>query len=494
VTQIVRLGFTRSSASLVNKVYLPRYYDPEIGERLAELGQTHDLVTLGSLIDEGHVSVHYGHDIGKHTYGLGSIPYVRTSDIATWEVVSAPKQTIGRDTYEAYAEKQDVRTGDILFIRDGLYLIGRVAMVTAADLPLIHQSHLIRFRASASSPVPAGALLAALSTPVVLRQVRSKQFTAGIIDKIEDRYRELVLPLPRADEAVSRLAGRVEALIQRRVELRDELKALPRKAQGQSDEATADVAAPPADSARLGFSLPSTEVRSNVYIPKYYDPGIRESLRAMSDDYDLRSVGELESEGVLSLSTGIEVGKLAYGGGDIPFVRTSDLANWELAGEPKQRISRTLYESQRERVDLRPEDILLVRDGTYLVGTSAILTSADAEALYAGGLYRMRSLDSQKLDPYLLLVLLNTQIVKQQIRSKQFTRDIIDTLGRRLLEVVLPIPKSVGLATELASEARASVNERVRLRDEAKALVLQVEGHAATAGDEEKELAAHLAL
>ncbi len=154
MTTAIRLGFTKPSTSLVNNIYLPRYYDPQVGERLEQLSGTRMLVTLGALIDEGHVSVHYGHDIGKHTYGQGHIPYVRTSDIATWEIVSAPKQTVGLDTYEAYAKKQDVRAGDIFFIRDGLYLIGRVAMVTEADLPLIHQSHLIRLRVAESSPIP----------------------------------------------------------------------------------------------------------------------------------------------------------------------------------------------------------------------------------------------------------------------------------------------------------------------------------------------------
>jgi hypothetical protein len=490
----MRLGFTRPSTSLINNIYLPRYYDPQIGERLERLGRTHRLVTLGSLIDEGHISVHYGHDIGKHTYGQGRIPYVRTSDVATWEIVSAPKQTVGVKTYEIYAEKQDVRAGDIFFIRDGLYLIGRVAMVTEADLPLIHQSHLIRLRVAGSSPIPRGALLAALSTPIVLRQVRSKQFTAGIIDKIEGRYRELVLPLPQTDREVTKLADRVEKLIQRRVELRERLKGLPPKAQGLTEKVTSEAAVSAPESARFGYTLRSTEVLSNIFIPKYYNPKIRQTLQEMSGDYDLQTIDELEAQGILGLATGIEVGKLAYGTGDIPFVRTSDLANWELAGQPKQRVSRDLYESFRKRVDLRPDDILLVRDGTYLIGTSAILTSADAEALYAGGIYRVRSLDPERLDPYLLLVLLNTHIVKQQIKAKQFTRDIIDTLGRRLLEVVLPIPKSDALANSLAKEARTTVEERIRLRDEAKTLTLAVEGQIASADEEERELAEHLTV
>ena len=134
-----------------------------------------------------------------------------------------------------------------------------------------------------------------------------------------------------------------------------------------------------------------------------------------------------------------------------------------------------------------------MRDGTYLVGTSAILTRVDAEALYAGGLYRVRALKPGVLDPYLLLAVLNSPIVRLQMRAKQFTRDIIDTLGHRFLEVILPIPRSATLAGELAQQTRAIVEERVALREEAKALVLGIEG-LRVRDDEDDGIAAHLAL
>ena len=43
---------------------------------------------------------------------------------------------------------------------------------------------------------------------------------------------------------------------------------------------------------------------------------------------------------ILSADTGVEIGKMAYGTGDIPFVRTSDLAQWEIKRDPKQEFRR----------------------------------------------------------------------------------------------------------------------------------------------------------
>jgi hypothetical protein len=490
------LGFLRSSEEMRSGIYIPKYYDPSIEETIRRLEGSHRLLRLGDLVDAGQLTVHYGHDIGKHHYGLGNIPYVRTSDLATWEIVSAPKQTVSRNTFDSYASRQDVRAGDVFFIRDGLYLIGRVALVTENDLPLIHQSHLLRFRPSPGSTVDGAMLLGLLSTPIVVRQVRSKQFTAGIIDKIEDRYRELLLPLPADEVEVRKISKEIAVLVHRRVELRELLKKLPLLAQG----AIPDLDSEPSRGTlkdgreRLGHVLSSDSIRSTIMIPKYYDPLIASELRSMRDSFEIRRIGDLVDEGVLSATTGIEVGKLAYGGADVPFIRTSDLADWELAGQPKQRVTRELYETLCNRVDVCADDILLVRDGTYLVGTSAILTSADAEALYAGGLYKLRVMQPEFIDPYLLLVLLNMPIVKAQMRAKQFTRDIIDTLGRRLFEILLPIPKALSTRRLIGQVAREVVNERTLLRDRAKSIVLGIEGAVTEEQSEEREVAGTLAL
>jgi len=126
-------------------------------------------------------------------------------------------------------------------------------------------------------------------------------------------------------------------------------------------------------------------------------------------------------------------------------IRTSDFANWELKHDPKQGLARFIYDGYREKQDVRPLDIFVVRDGTWLVGSSTIVTEGDEEIVFCGGLVKLRTLDEDALPPYLLLALLNTYVVKRQMRSKQFTRDVIDTLGRRLDEVRLPVPRSAEL-------------------------------------------------
>ena len=228
---------------------------------------------------------------------------------------------------------------------------------------------------------------------------------------------------------------------------------------------------------RYGFFMAMADVKGGIFIPKYYDPELERDITKLRDTHKMIRLAELCKGGkdaVLSWDTGIEVGKMAYGTGDIPFIRTSDISNWELKGDPKQAVSEEIYADNAQ--DVKAGDIFVVRDGTYLVGISCILTEKDTKILYCGGLYKLRVEKPETLDPYLLLALLNSPIVRRQMRSKQFTRDIIDTLGKRLFEVLLPIPKDDKLRAAIAKETREVVDTRARLRDRTKEIALEIEG------------------
>jgi len=226
----------------------------------------------------------------------------------------------------------------------------------------------------------------------------------------------------------------------------------------------------------LGFLQSSDAVVNRILVPKYYDPEIDRDLKALEATHQLVKIGQLQKSKAILLSTGIEIGKMAYGTGTIPFIRTSDLSNWEIKADFKHGISQEIYDELKDKLDVQVGDILLVRDGTYLIGTSAIVTEADLPMLFQSHIYQIRSLKPKVINPWLLFAALNTPIVKRQIRSKQFTQDIIDTIGKRLTEVVIPIPKDSKMATRIADETKEVIERRATLRNRAKALALELQG------------------
>jgi type I restriction enzyme M protein len=225
-----------------------------------------------------------------------------------------------------------------------------------------------------------------------------------------------------------------------------------------------------------GFLLRSDSLTSRVLVPKYYDPEIAAYLAKLSRTHELIRLGDLARDGVLTMSTGAEVGKMAYGTGPIPFIRTSDFSNWEIKADFKHGVSDAVYASFRSSCDVEAGDILIVRDGTYLIGTTAIVTASDLPMLFQSHILRIRIRRPDVIDPWLLFACLNTPVVKRQIRAKQFTQDIIDTLGRRLFEVYVPVPRDARSRRSIAEEVRNTVEMRVRLRNRTRELSLEVEG------------------
>jgi len=227
---------------------------------------------------------------------------------------------------------------------------------------------------------------------------------------------------------------------------------------------------------RLGFVKRLSEIRSNIFIPKYYDPEIISELEDLKATHDLISVEQLVKDKVLAISTGVEIGRLSYGTGIVPFVRTSDMSNWELKVDPKHGVDERIYIKYRSKADVKEHDILMVRDGTYLVGTTCMITKYDTKILFQSHIYRLRVLKPDLLSPFLLLATLSSSIVKKQIKAKQFTQDIIDTLGNRIMELILPIPKDEKLKEKIISQTKKIIEERAELRQKARQISIEVTG------------------
>ncbi len=223
-----------------------------------------------------------------------------------------------------------------------------------------------------------------------------------------------------------------------------------------------------------GFTLPSSGIVHRILVPRYYNPEIKAEINRLSRDYEFVTIGELVKKQAISLDTGIEIGKMAYGTGTIPFIRTSDFSNWEMKADFKHGISQEIYDSLKSKVDVQAGDILIVKDGTYLVGSSAIVTEYDLPMLFQSHIYRMRVHKAGVIDPWLLFALLNTPVVRLQVRAKQFTQDIIDTLGKRLLEVAVPIPRDKVRSAEISQDCKRIIETRIKLRVEASTLVASI--------------------
>ena len=434
VTSHLSFGIGRSALS--TGILIPKYYDPDIrtAKSLAEEAGF-ELPLVGDILEKGASGSRLGDWVRREHYGTGEIPYVRTSDLSNWRIRPEFKKGVSVVLYDELKRKQDIQEGDILFVAHGTYLIGIVAMVTEYDRMLVLQDHVFRLRVSSKSGIDPKLLLGALSTKFVHRQVRARQFSADIIDKIGNRHLGIRVPIPRDLRVQRRIVERVADVLEEQTSVRRDMEEVSRSNLRLTRERAYSM---------YQFSVNRKQLIGRILIPKYYDPDLDQDLRQAEHTYGEAwvTLRDLVDGGNLLTATGQEVGKMAYGTGDIPFLRTSDLAEWEVKRNVKQGVSDRIYARYRETASVAANDILLVRDGTYLVGSTALVTESDVPALFCGGMYRLRMRNAPEYAAYALLGFLNLPIVRRQMRARQFTRDVIDTLGHRLFEVRVPSPFS----------------------------------------------------
>lgn len=487
------ISYTIRNSEIRNNIYIPKYYDPKIQEDIEQLRADHEIVSLESLIDSGVLEVTSGNEIGKMAYGTGNIPFIRTSDITNWELKTIPKQGVSQEIYNEWSERQDVRSGDILMVKDGDYLIGSNCMITNSDLPLLYQSHILKFRIINDDLIDPYLFFIILNSNIVQRQIRNVQFTADIIDTIGTRYLEVKLPIPKDKGICQSISESVKRRLKSREIGKMAIKQFPMLMEDVLESGSLErmdnffkldyddqLSELVWNTSREEFGK-TTYFRMNysklekfILLPKYYNMDLVVELNNLGKTCELISIQDLLDSKRISVSTGEEIGKQCYGTGTNAFVRTSDFSNWELKVDPKQGVSDDIYFQYCEKTDVRSGDILLVRDGSYLIGTTCLITEKDSKLLYCGGIYKIRSND-ESLDPYLLLALFNSYIVRQQIRTKQFTRDVIDTIGKRLMEIILPIPKEKEIRDGISTTVKAILQTRIDDREKLLELARQVE-------------------
>lgn len=225
----------------------------------------------------------------------------------------------------------------------------------------------------------------------------------------------------------------------------------------------------------LGFIVERSQISNSVLAPRAYVFD-NQSDEGLDEAHHLITIGQLIDEKVLKVTTGNEVGKLAYGTGSIPFVRTSDISNWEIKSDPKHLLSEEIYNSLAEKQDVREGDILMVKDGSYLIGTCAMITKYDTKMVYQSHLYKIRVAEGNKynLDRYYLLAVLSSEYVRQQIFAKTFSQDIINSLGDRLKELTIPIATDKKRIDKISGMVKKSIDESIEARELARKVRAEV--------------------
>ncbi len=214
----------------------------------------------------------------------------------------------------------------------------------------------------------------------------------------------------------------------------------------------------------------SSFLKVDLWTPVYSYPFYINLLKIIQNKFPTVPLGE-----IATTRKGDEVGSINYNkyldkkNSDIPFIRTSDVINYEVDQFPDYYIPEETYQELKQ--DILPNDILFTKDGK--IGMTGIITKDD-KVIISSGISRIRLNSEAKknnLTPeYIFLVLsLKETGLYPSIRRTVVASTIPHLREERLEEIEVPI-----IDKESIIQLTTMIKEAFKLKNEKKILIKEV--------------------
>jgi type I restriction enzyme M protein len=216
------------------------------------------------------------------------------------------------------------------------------------------------------------------------------------------------------------------------------------------------------------FTIKSKNALSkNILVPRYYWQNKIKEIEniAESQDLVLISIKELMKKGIITSFDGHGSPPAEYKGkGEIPYIRVKDIVNWEVYKDPTSKITSDIYiEKKGKGKDLEAGDIVYVRRGSYRIGSVAMVSPFDEEALYTREILILRIANKNNeygLNPYYLLYLLSHRLTHLQAKNKILIETTLPNIADRWKELLLPIDKNPSNREDISQKVKEVITSK----------------------------------
>ena len=227
-----KLVFTVESTNIQNHLYVPRYYWKKqvAGIEAKAAKEGFELILFNELIEKGIVTKYKGHGAPPSEYkGKGDVFYVRAGDIMDWDIYKNPTSSIPYKIYEEMVLTKPgpvkLRPKDILFVKEGSYRVGDVAILSELDTDIFLNHHTLVFRTNENNEygIDSFYLLWMLSHELTRAQFFNKIMIDTTLPNIGDRWLELRLPIHKNIEKREYIKTKLKGLFERKWNVQIEL-------------------------------------------------------------------------------------------------------------------------------------------------------------------------------------------------------------------------------------------------------------------------------
>lgn len=209
------------------------------------------------------------------------------------------------------------------------------------------------------------------------------------------------------------------------------------------------------------FTIDVKDIKNNLYVPRYYWKKKIEGLEEEAEKQNLKflEVKELVDKGIIKVFRGHGAPPSEYKGrGEVPYIRADDIIGWELYRKENSMIPLEVYKKVKgKKFDLKAKDIVFVKEGSYRIGSVAMVSPFDTEVLmnHHSFIFRIVKEDNEYgIDAFYLLYLFSHKLTQKQLYNKIMIDTTLPNIGNRWEELYLPIAKDKKVIKEIREKVK----------------------------------------
>jgi type I restriction enzyme, S subunit len=405
----------------------PKFYDPIRSQFLKKLEKQSkesdcDLYDLNDLVDF-KISAFYESIVQK--YSDEGIPFIKVMDVKKLTIGTLNVTHLPNDFKNKKGKITRLKSGDVVISKGGT--VGNVAIIPKSMKECLMSRDIIGIvHKNPKSPVTLSYIATFLSSSlgqIQIQNIKTQQnqehLTLAPLRKIK-----ILVPKKIHDET-SKTLMKIELLELQSSQLIEKAIKIFYDVMKIKFEFFSE----------LTYKINSDDLE-NVFTPSNYHPNYLTSTKKMKKKFETVSLGSFTD-----IERGNEPGSKTYkiliekNKTDVPFIRTSDIINYEIDNYPDFVISENIFSELNQ--DIRKDDILFTNDGK--IGLSAMVLDAD-ECIIQSHIRRIRVLKNKhNLSSYYVFGFLNTIFALNQIHKRIIIQSTISTIGNGLQSLLIPI-------------------------------------------------------
>lgn len=204
-----------------------------------------------------------------------------------------------------------------------------------------------------------------------------------------------------------------------------------------------------------GYYPEENAIKMDIFVPKYHDRSINADIERLINEneiFSLKSLGDLVELGYIDVTNGHGSPSSDQRVGEVPYIKVSDLRAGSVNINPTNMIPLSLARQfwKGTNSGLKPYDLISPERASKNIGEFCILMPGQQNVVLTKEVIIVRATENAPFSQFYLMWALSLSAVRKQWDRIVFMQTNREDVGKRMLEILIPVAKNDADANALA--------------------------------------------